>query len=257
MSFSVVMIGAGNVAVNMAHALASEGFQIRQVYSRTELSASFLAGTLGASFTIQPASIVQDADIYIIALRDDAIAGFLDSAPLNDRLLVHCSGSLPLSILEPHTSRRGVIYPLQTLSKERIIDFRNVPLCIEASDSNTETIINEMACTLSSKVMMVNSDRRRALHVAAVFACNFVNHCYALASRLLKDNDMDFSVLHPLIMETCQKAVQLPPELVQTGPAVRNDATTMEVHLKMLEKYPVFKSLYENLSHSISIFPPK
>lgn len=237
----IVVIGGGNVAASLVPAL---GDRVVQVYSRTLAHAEELAP---GRATDSLDSVTADADVYIITLVDDAVAPTAQRlARLNPGALwVHTSGSVPIEALEPLGPRRGVVYPLQTFSRGRRRDFADIPIFIEGDDP----AVGLLARSLGRRVLEADSARRRRLHIAAVFGCNFVNHLWAIADRLLGDDGMSFDLLEPLLRETLDKAVETGPRSGQTGPARRGDSRVMESHKKMLP--PELADLYSRLSESI------
>lgn len=250
-ALKVCFIGAGNLATHLAKNLNNSGFAIIQVYSRTKKSAKMLADQLGAGFTVNCDKITDKADIYFVALKDAAVQAVLRHIQLQNKLTVHVSGSLPLRALEPYSENIGVLYPLQTFSKNRALNFAEIPVFIEANSVKNEKILKEIAKTISPKVSVLDSEKRKSLHIAAVFACNFVNHFYSLASEFLAVKEIPFEVLHPLIEETARKATEMPPHEAQTGPAVRYDENIINEQLKQLETFPELKALYNSISRSI------
>ncbi len=251
MSLSFCFIGAGNLATHLAQIIQQKVGPVIQVYSRTRESASDLATKLQTSFTISPESITREADIYFVALKDSALHEVLRKVDLKNKLLVHCSGSLPLSVLNCYSENTGVLYPLQTFSKNRRPDFSTIPVFIEANSENNGKILVQIASAISSKVSVLDSGKRKSLHVAAVFASNFVNHFYTLAADYLDSQHISFEVLHPLILETALKAREMSPEKAQTGPAVRFDRNIIDAHLDKLDKFPKMKELYNSITTSI------
>ena len=249
----IVLIGAGNLATNIGRALVEAGHELMQVYSRTEQSAEKLAALLHCPYTTELDRVVDGADVYIIAVKDGVlaeVAGRL-AAGRENRFLVHTAGSMPMDTLP--TRRRGVLYPMQTFSKERIVDFKRIPCFVEASDEDDGVILQQLAETLSESVYRTNSEDRKYLHLSAVFCCNFVNHCYALSELLLKEHGgLPFDVMLPLIDETARKVHELSPRDAQTGPAVRWDTNVMEKQLQLLADYPQLQDIYKLLSESIS-----
>ncbi len=229
----IVIVGAGNVGSHLAEKLQETGFTIIQLAKRGE-------------------AIVPGKDLYIMALPDAAMEEALTEMPLKDELLVHTSGSVPMEILNRHSENTGVFYPLQTFSKGRPIDMNEVPLLIEANRIDNEKKLVEVAQKLSKKVIIADSDRRLSLHIAAVFASNFSNHMYDIARRLMEEQDLDFDLLSPLIMETAAKATALGPDKAQTGPAKRNDHEVIRKHLDMLKGHEAIKELYKRISDNIS-----
>lgn len=247
----IVFIGAGNLATRLSLELKKQGADIVQVYSRTEAAAAALAQKLQAGFTTSPGKIVPDADIYFVALKDSVIHDVLSSIDFQNKLVVHCSGSLPLSSLDRYSENTGVFYPLQTFSKSREVGFTAVPVFIEASKPENEAILLNLANKLSANVSVLDSENRLYLHIAAVFACNFVNHFYTIASDLLESKGISFETLQPLILETASKIMQTAPQAAQTGPAVRYDENIIKAHLDALNAFPTFRSLYNTISESI------
>lgn len=257
MSFSVVIVGAGNVATHISKRLKSQGIRISQVYSRTEESAKSLANMIDAEWTTDPKALDLNAKCYFLALKDSELYDFLNNSVLRDKLLIHCSGSLDVSVLAPFTRKYGVIYPLQTFSKSREINVGTIPLFIEASDSETEIEILTLALKISTWVNHASGIQRMKLHIAAVFACNFVNHMYSIAGNLLESSGFGFEIIQPLIRETTEKVHYLSPKDAQTGPAVRNDFNIIEKHLTSLLPDTELIHIYEQLSQHISTFHQK
>ncbi len=251
MKLSVCFIGAGNVATHLSKSLQKAGFQIQQIYSRTEESAAALANQLRTQYTTEITKIDTSADMFFVALKDSVIDKVLSDIRFKNKLLVHCSGSLSLSVLKNHSKNCAVFYPLQTFSKEREIDFKKVPVFIEANTKENEMQIEGIARKLSDTVLVANSEKRKILHISAVFACNFVNHFYTISAELLKTKDIPFEVVKPLILETAQKVQEMNPEEAQTGPAVRFDENIISSHLNELEHFQNYKELYNLISKSI------
>ena len=250
---SVVFVGAGNLATNLAHAFYRKGFRVVQIYSRTEESARTLAQAVEADYTTRLASVVSDAQLYIVSLKDDALVELLSQmvAGKGRGLWVHTAGSIPMDIWKGHVERYGVFYPLQTFSKSRLVDFREIPVFVEGSSDEEVHFLKQIASALSRKVLEASSEQRRNLHLAAVFTCNFTNHMYALAEYLLQKYDLPFDAMLPLIDETARKVHELSPRLAQTGPAVRYDTGVIGKHLDMLVDEPEMQQLYRLLSDDI------
>ncbi len=248
---TITLIGAGNLATKLAMELQKDGYKINQVYSRTEESAKVLAIKLNTDYTISPREISQNSDAYFIALKDSVIHNVLTQCTFNNKLIIHCSGSLPLNVLKDYSENFGVLYPLQTFSKNREVDFSNIPVFVESNSLENENLILKIAEHISEKVTVLSSEKRKSLHLAAVLSCNFVNHFYALAADYLGDKGISFEVLRPLISETAQKVQEMEPKLAQTGPAVRFDENIINDHLNELSGYPALKELYNSISRSI------
>jgi predicted short-subunit dehydrogenase-like oxidoreductase (DUF2520 family) len=192
-----------------------------------------------------------------VALKDSAFEEVLPQINFQNKLLVHCSGSMPLSCLENYSENIGVFYPLQTFSKDREVDFAEIPVFVEANSPENEKKLVQMAEKISGRASVLNSEKRLNLHISAVFACNFVNHFYTIAAEVLKSKEIPFEVLNPLILETARKVQNLEPVLAQTGPAVRFDENVISKHLDALQEFPEFQKLYELVSESIYKFHQK
>ncbi len=250
----LVVIGAGNLAGHLAPALEDAGLVVSSVYSRRLRHAQRLADRLYGT----PAQNHLDfsssqAQLFIIAVADDAIETVAQQLQLPPGVtLVHTSGSQPLGALRrAATNRTGVFYPVQTFSQAHPVDFRNVPFCLESDDPEVLLRLTKLARKLSQHVALVSSEERQTLHVAAVFANNFTNHLLRMAQTLAEAHHVDFSLLHPLIEETVQKALE-GPAAAQTGPAARGDDTTIKRHLKQLRRFdPAYAKVYRLLTQHI------
>ncbi|WP_288155784.1 Rossmann-like and DUF2520 domain-containing protein [Phocaeicola sartorii] len=249
----VVWIGAGNIATQLGMALAHGGHETLQVFSRTLASASVLAERLGCDATDNPDAVVAGADVYLFAVKDSVLESLIARIVprVGEALFLHTAGSMPMAVFEASTSRYGVMYPMQTFTKDRPVDFSEIPFFIEGCDRDTYERIKLLAETVSQRVIFVSTEQRRVLHLAAVFACNFVNHCYALSEELLQREGIPFDVMWPLIDETARKVHYFSPRKAQTGPAVRYDRNVINRQLQMLEGEPEMRELYRKLSQSI------
>ncbi|MBC7745148.1 MAG: DUF2520 domain-containing protein [Flavobacterium sp.] len=247
----IVLLGSGNIATHLGKAFKMAGQNITQVWSRNFDKALELADAVGAAPISSLTNINSKADLYIIAVNDDAIRTIAENLKIEKGTLVHTSGTSGLNILDGVTLNTGVFYPVQTFSKSKPVDLRLVPVAIEGSTTEITDFLVYAASRISEKVISMNSVQRRAVHVAAVFACNFTNHMYALAHELLKEQDLSFDLLRPLIWETALKIQTSDPINVQTGPALRDDKSTIVQHLRLLDNHPELKELYEKLSQSI------
>ena len=254
MNLNFCFIGAGNLGTHLSTTLVKSGFTISQVYSKTEQSAKTLAEKVHSSYTAEVNDIDTTADIFVVALKDDFFDEVLSKIDFQNKLLIHCAGSLSLSILEKYSSNIGVLYPLQTFSKARDINFSTIPVFIEANSQTNEEMILSIARKISTNVSILNSEKRQILHVSAVFACNFVNYMYTVAADLLESNEILFEVIRPLIMETAEKVMTVEPKKVQTGPAVRFDKKIMTKHQELLNNNKVYQELYMSLSKGIFEF---
>lgn len=250
---TIVLVGAGNLATHLGKALVRAGYDILQVYSRTEDSARNLAGMLDAGYTTSAGRLVNDASLYIVSLKDSVVPELLPeiTAGRERALFVHTSGSTPMDIWEGKAGRYGVLYPLQTFSKQRDVSFAEMPILLEASDQECYSVLETLAKKLSEKVLPATSEQRKYIHLSAVFACNFVNRMYAIGEKILREHGLPFELLLPLIDETARKVHELPPRLAQTGPAVRYDRNIIERHLELLSDHPGLREMYEQISKNI------
>ncbi|MDX9695004.1 MAG: DUF2520 domain-containing protein [Bacteroidales bacterium] len=247
----IVILGAGNVATHLALALKKSDQKITFIYNRTINSAKELALKVGADYSDKIHEIPADADIYIIAVKDDAIDDISRNLNIHNGIVVHTSGGISIDVFQKRFKNVGVFYPLQTFSKIRAIDFSEVPVFIEANNAETKKSLLHLAQSISKSVTEADSEKRKGIHLAAVFSCNFINHMFTIGSELMKKSDSSFDLLKPLILETVNKALELQPKNAQTGPAIRNDKTVQENHLKLLEEYPEFEKIYRFVSESI------
>jgi predicted short-subunit dehydrogenase-like oxidoreductase (DUF2520 family) len=247
----IVLLGTGNLATRLGLALLAKNASIVQVYGRNTTGATILADLLGCPWTTHPSEIFQDADLYVLAVTEEAIPEILKGAPVLNRLVVHTSGSVPMEILAPFSDNYGVFYPLQTLSAQKALDFSQVPICLEANNGENLVKLTNLARTISEQVFYIDSVQRRELHLAAVFVCNFVNHMLTIGQELLREQQLEFDLLKPLILETVSKAMAFTPAEVQTGPAIRGNQSIVNLHLKMLEQHPEWKKIYELISLDI------
>lgn len=227
----VSIIGSGNVAQHLIHAFQSNSeIELVQVFARNKKSLTHL---LDSNSVTSDYTQLQAADVYIIAVSDDAIAEVSSQLPFENQLVVHTSGTVPLTTLE-NKNHRGVFYPLQTFSKDKAVNFKTIPICLEAENEKDLQTLNQIANAISNSVYEINSEQRKALHVAAVFVNNFVNHLYQMGNEICDNNNVPFEILKPLIQETANKIVSLSPKEAQTGPAKRNDRNTIEAHQQFL-----------------------
>ncbi len=247
----VIIIGSGNVAEALAHAVAASSLHLVQVWARNAARAKEIAEAVGSPWTCRPEELAA-ADIYLLAVSDRAVAEVAAALPVPENALVaHTAGSVPLEALPAKYARRAVVYPLQTFTRGRRIDFAQVPFFIEASTPALQVELESFARKLSRHVLHADSARRAQLHLAAVFVCNFVNHMYAVGERLMNRSGLDFELLKPLIAETTAKALDASSPLgVQTGPAVRGDVPTQERHAAMLDD-ETLRTIYRSISQNI------
>lgn len=247
----VSIIGFGNLAQHLITAFEkaeSQGCEIKlvEVYARK---------TEGLSALVPFEKICTDldqlaaADLYILAVSDSAIAEVSLLLPFKNRLVVHTSGGVPLDDLD-HNNRKGVFYPVQSFTKNKEIDFSGIPIGLESQNSTDFQLIKKVASAISNAVFVINSDQRKALHLAAVFVNNFSNHLYSIADAICEEHHLPFEILKPLIRETTDKIMLISPDEAQTGPAKRGDTETIQAHLELITNENQRK-IYQLLTQSI------
>ena len=247
----VTFIGSGNVATHLANSYFSKGVSVSQVYSRKLDHAKELAEGVDAN-PIDNLKLLNLTDItlLIVAVKDDEIKSISQRIESAGVPVVHTSGTISIDSVSNHESH-GVFYPLQTFSKEKEMDLSSVPFCIEANSKSVRNLLIDMASIISNDVRNIDSETRKSLHLAAVFACNFSNHMLTIADELLEDVGQDVSILNPLVKETINKALNSNPEKVQTGPAIRNDRKVIENHVNRLSTKPNLQRIYKDITESI------
>lgn len=253
----ISIIGSGNVATHLVKAFVASGHEIVQVCSRNLQHAEELAAQAGAQAVNRINQLNDTAGLYIISVSDDAISQTASEFPFQDKLLVHTSGTTDAEVLKSRSESYGVFYPLQTFSKQKDVDFDTVPLLVEGNTDGVTKTLLKLGGDISGRVLHVDSEGRQRIHLAAVFACNFSNHFYALAEDILNRGGLEFDLIRPLILETALKVQSFSPSAVQTGPAARRDYATINKHLKTLEDTPGLQALYEKVTESILGFDPE
>lgn len=247
----IVIIGSGNVAESLVRALWTVGNLPVQVFARNGKKAERIAAICGCPHTSAAVQLAV-ADLYIIAVSDSAVGDVASGLDFGEGVVAHTAGSLGLDAFPSHIPNRAVIYPLQTFTAGRTVDFREIPILIEADNDHSLTVVREVANMLSGRVRQVSSQKRMMIHAAAVFACNFTNYMYTVAGELIEDAGEDFSMLKPLILETARKALDSrTPGEVQTGPAIRHDRQTIDKHIGLLAQRPDIQNIYINISDNI------
>lgn len=246
-----VIIGTGNVATQMAKAMPLHGFCVTQVFGHTLEHAEALAKRLGASFTNNPAQLNTTADIYLYAVSDTALPDVVAALPPCEGIHLHTSGTMPMSVFETHQNHYGVLYPLQSFSKEAHIQWNEVPFFVEANSDLTLREVRSVARRLSAVVYDADSDTRRTLHLAGVLTNNFSNALYAMAGELLNEKGLPFKVLLPLLQQSVEKLQTLTPHEAQTGPALRGDYAVTNAHEAMLASHPRWQTIYRLLTEEI------
>lgn len=244
---TITILGSGNVAHHLIlNILEQDHVVLQQIYAR---NTNHLLDLVSEDKLTNDINQLKPADIFIIAVSDDAIAAVSAAIPLEDQFVVHVSGTASMqSMSSKH--RAGVFYMLQTFSKDKPLDFSKIPFCIEATNQSDLEILEKLALLFSERVYFINSDQRKSIHLAAVFVSNFANHMYALGEEVCKENKVPFDILKPLIQETAHKIGVLSPKEAQTGPAIRRDEKTIEKHLSLLQEKNK-KEIYAILTKSI------
>lgn len=247
----VSIIGSGNVAQHLIVALQNfiingAEMELVQVFARQKSTISHL---LDFNKITDDWNTLAEADLYIIAVSDYAISTVSEQIPYKNKLVVHTSGGISLEILASN-NRKGVFYPLQTFSKNKAVNFKIIPICIESQNASDYQLLQKVAQTISDSVFAINSEQRKALHLAAVFVNNFTNHLYKIGNDICIENNVPFEILKPLIQETAEKITLLSPNEAQTGPAIRNDIETINAHLSFLSDENQ-KNIYKILTQSI------
>ncbi|WP_343533183.1 Rossmann-like and DUF2520 domain-containing protein [Pedobacter sp.] len=247
----VSIVGSGNVATHLAKALHHVHVEIQGIWSHQFENAELLANQVDAKAIRQISEIANDgSDILLISVKDDAIADVAAQLKNYRGIVAHTSGAVTLNILNENVNY-GVFYPLQTFSKHKTLDFSQVPLCLEANNTQSLRQLKTLAALLSKNIYEVDSEQRKILHLAAVFACNFPNYLYGVAQQLLAQHQLDFEIIKPLIAETANKVQTALPIEVQTGPAIRNDEQTLQKHEELLKAHSDWLMIYKLLSEQI------
>lgn len=259
--FSLVILGAGNLASHLSLALSRSGYEIRQIYNRSLASATILAEQLGVGAVDAIDSVDSCADGYLLAVKDDAIEPLAlalsqlfahkRDPSLLDPLLIHTSGSVALEAISTYHHRAAVLYPLQTFSRSRSVEWATIPFFVEACYRDDLDLLDCIVKDFAGSVYELDSSKRKHLHLAAVFACNFVNAMYDVAHSELQKADISFDLLYPLILETAEKAISMLPAAAQTGPAIRWDQKVMDSHIELLGAETTQAELYRLVSRQI------
>lgn len=250
----ITYVGAGNVATHLAPALAVAGHEVVCVYSRTMQSAERLAERVGQScVATNRLEDILPADTYVISVRDDALPEVIGKWPTNCRkgVVLHTAGTLSIDILNGTSQQYGVLYPMQTFSKDKELNLRQIPMFIEGNDKISLEVARQLAQSVSESVTVLSSAERRYLHLGAVFACNFVNHMVALSHEILERHGIAPSCMQPLVEETIHKLRAMTPHEGQTGPARRNDKAVIAAQAEALAETPELKELYVSITESI------
>ena len=251
---NICLIGSGNVAWVLGKALVDKGINITQVYSRNEQRATALAAHLNSSGIAELSKISKDADLYLLAISDDAIntvakelSAVLD---IEKNLIAHTSGTKASTSLLPFY-KASCFYMPQSMTKGTKVDFSTVPFCIFSNEKESEKILDELAKKLSDYVFIIDDEQKQILHLSAVMLNNFANHWFGESFAIMQKNNIPFDVLKPLLKMTYEKAMNNNPFDVQTGPAKREDYETIEKHINHLSDDPELQSLYKAMTDRI------
>ena len=251
---SVSFVGSGNLAWHLAPALDNAGYVVREVYSRNPKNARVLVNKLYQAEVKDTLDFSESSStIFVLAVTDDSLAEVVNEIILPDEaILIHTSGSQPLAVLaQAAVFQIGVFYPLQTFSKQKKVDFAEIPIFVESTNEHVNKVLLTMAKAISKKVQAIDSSKRMALHVAAVFASNFTNHMLTISKTIMEVSELPYEWLKPLIAETITKSLAIGPEAAQTGPAVRGDLEILDKHLAMLQEDEQIAELYKRISQHI------
>jgi predicted short-subunit dehydrogenase-like oxidoreductase (DUF2520 family) len=252
--YRISFIGAGKVSGALCRQMHMSGFRIPKIVSRTRETGRSLARSCNASWS-SDYDFSDSEDLIIAAVPDDKLPEILTRIKCPDKTVVaHTAGSLGIDIFPASLKHKGVFYPLQTFSENRNISFRDLPFFLEASDGYSSGILKYIAESIGSKVHFIDTEHRRLLHVAAVFACNFTNHMLTAGKQITQKSGFTFEVLEPLINETVMKAMEAGPENSQTGPAFRSDIGTIKRHIDLLSFSPELQGIYKEVTKSIMKF---
>jgi predicted short-subunit dehydrogenase-like oxidoreductase (DUF2520 family) len=248
---SVGIIGSGNIAWSLGEILKKH-FSITYIHSRNLIEAKRLSVKLKTACIKKSEIALQNTDILFVCLSDDVLSTYLTGINFKKTIILHTSGSANMNLLANYSKNIGVFYPVQTINKIEKTDWRNVPICIEASNSKTKKIIDEIAKQISDRVYYLNSSKRTKLHLAAVFANNFSNACFSFADEILEKEKIPFEIIKPLIAATASNVMLRKPSEVQTGPAKRGDLKTIKKHIALLENDKALQSIYKLITKRIS-----
>lgn len=256
MELKIVLIGAGNMGYHLGKQLYDCQAGLVQVYSRTRQKARFLSEATGNTpFTTELEELTPDANLYIFAIKDDAISEVAEKLYLlgtAGKLIVHTSGVTPTEVFAPWFSRYGSFYPFQSFSIERPADYSKVPLCYFANTEKDKALLRQLGQQLQCRTFEVDDVKRAILHVNGVFVNNFTNYLYQISWEIMEKESLPFDLVRPLILETAQKVMDNPPLNMQTGPAIRGDKISIQRHLQYLEQWPGLEKIYEVLTNGIS-----
>lgn len=248
----IVFIGSGNIAHFFATRLKGKGHDIVQVFSRDAGHAQALAALCGIPLvTTDIAAIVKDADVYILAIKDDAITEIATQLSFPGKVVLHCAGAVALDVMAGVSEHLAVIWSLYSIKKNNLPDSDYIPLIVEANTDTAREVALGLAKDMSETVLETDLVQRQMLHLNAVFVNNFTNHLLAIAEKIGEEHQLPFSILQPIIRQTLEQVQRVLPSESQTGPAVRHDEATIEKHLSLLAGHPGWRQIYADISASI------
>ena len=255
---NIVIIGSGNVATFYGIRFKAAGHHIVQVLSPNIHHAQTLAHRLQCDAIDEYASLNRDADLYVLGVRDDSLMELAQTLELPNKIIVYGAGAVPLSALNKISTRIVCLWCLFSIQKDHLPEQNHFPVVYNQSNINDKALAQQLAGLLSDSIYALNDEQKTQAHLGAVLVNNFTNHLYAIAYELMKESGIDFSLLHPIILNTAENAIAFDPKTRQTGPAIRNDEQTMHEHSLMLNQHPTYKQVYEILSESIRLmYKPK
>jgi predicted short-subunit dehydrogenase-like oxidoreductase (DUF2520 family) len=252
MNLKIAIVGSGNVASFFAKKFAAAGFTIVSIHSKNLAHAESLASEVQAIASNTLSTIGSDFDYLLFAVSDDALKACVAEVPASNNFCwLHTSGTMSKEIFAEKTNRYGVFYPLQTFTKSVSLSQSIFPVLIESSSKEIQQALEKLAAQIKLPFQYADSDQRKNIHLAAVFACNFSNHLFQIASEILAEQHLPFELLLPLIQETVAKLNHLSPSAAQTGPAIRNDQAVISAHIALLKEHPQWAMVYQLLSAEI------
>jgi pyrroline-5-carboxylate reductase len=248
----IVIVGSGNIAHFFLPRLQQEGHEVVQIYSPNLENASKLAQLHGVdAYTNQLDKLIDDADVYILAVKDAALATLNESLRLQGKLVLHCAGAVSLNAISDISENRAVIWTLYSIRKNNLPDTNNIPLIVEANTDQGLEMTMLLAKAISGTVLQVNFEQRQLMHLNAVLVNNFTNHLFTIAEKLSEEHQLPFEILQPIIEQTFSRIGKVLPSESQTGPAIRKDEVTMHKHISLLESHPEWQQIYKDISLSI------
>lgn len=242
----IVIIGSGNVAYHLAKAFTQNGISVSQIFGRNNEDLKEISDAFNIPFSVKE---LLEADLYLIAVKDESIEDVSKLITKKNCLVAHTSGSVEMEKLSGNF-RKASFYPLQTFSKTKSLDYTKIPFFIEAEDEQDFNLLKTLAKKVSTKIMQSNYEQRKYIHLTAVFACNFTNHLFAKAKEISDSQNIPFDYFFPLINETVEKIHEISPKEAQTGPAIRDDVKVLKSHETLLEDKDA-KAIFEVMNISI------